>query len=447
MKNLTEGNEGKLIFNFAVPMLIGNIFQQTYNVVDSIIVGNYLGKEALSAVGAAFPIMFTLVSVIIGFASGTTIIVAQYFGANQYGNVKKAIDTLLAVLLVGGVLLGGIGILFLEEVLHLIHLPETVIPLARDYLTIIFAGFFLTFGFNGTNAVLRGMGDSKTPLYFLIISTLMNILLDVFFVLVLKLGVQGVALATVIAQSGAFVTAVVYLRRTHQIIDFRPSSFSFSREFFLKSARIGLPTGAQNLFLSLGMVTLFRIVNMFGTSVIAAYTVAGRLNSFAMIPAMNFSMALSTFVGQNIGAGKMYRVRAGLISTIFMTVSFAAVFTLIAVSFARPIMSIFTDDAQVIAEGAQYFHIVGAFYISFSLLASLNGVFRGAGDTIIPMFTTLLSLWLVRIPVAYLLSDAYGSVGIWWSVPTGWISGALFVFFYYLSGRWKRKVVVTHKQE
>lgn len=447
MNDLTKGNEGKLIFRFAVPMLIGNVFQQLYNVVDSIIVGNYLGKEALSAVGAAFPIMFTLISVIIGFASGTTIVVSQYFGARQYANVKKAIDTLLVVLWVGGLLLGGIGILFMDEVLRLIELPQEVIPLAKDYMVVIFAGFFLTFGFNGTSAVLRGMGDSKTPLYFLIISTIMNILLDFIFVLGLDMGVQGVAFATVIAQSGAFFTAVIYLRLTHQIIDFKPANFAFSWEFFRKSIRIGLPVGAQNLFLSLGMVTLMRIVNMFGTPVIAAYTVAGRLNSFAMIPAMNFSMALSTFVGQNIGANKMERVQSGLKSTIKMTVAVALLFTVIAMLFARPIMSIFNDDPKVIQTGVDYFRIVASFYMVFSLLASFSAVFRGAGDTIIPMFTTLLSLWLIRIPAAYFLSNHLGEEGIWWSVPTGWFFGAAFGFYYYLSGRWKRKTVVTNKGE
>jgi len=442
MKDLTIGKPARLIFNFAMPMLLGNLFQQLYNIVDTIIVGNFLGKEALAAVGASFPIIFTLISLIIGVASGGMIVIAQYFGAKDMEKVKKTIETLYIFLFVASLVLTGVGIYFAEGIFRLIQLPEDIIPDATLYLTIYLSGMVAFFGFNGTSAILRGMGDSKTPLYFLMLSTFFNIGFDLLFVLVFKWGIAGVAIATVISQAGAFLTAMIYLNKYHKIIHFRFPEYRFNREIFKQSIRIGLPTGFQHTFVSLGMMALMTIVNTFGTNVIAAYSVAGRIDSLAILPAMNFSAALATYVGQNLGAQKIERVRSGLIAAIFMSSIVSIAVTLLIVILKSTLIKMFTSDPEVIRIGAEYLVIVSSFYLLFTVMFKINGVLRGAGATLIPMFITLLALWVIRIPFAWFLSERIGEAGIWWSAPAGWMVGLVLSYIYYLSGKWKSKVVV-----
>jgi putative MATE family efflux protein len=444
LRNLTEGKEGKLILNFALPMLAGNVFQQMYNIVDSIIIGKVLGKEALAAVGANFPLIFALISFVVGIAIGATVIISQYFGAKQMDRVKRTIDTLYIFMFFASILITTVGMLTSKYIFQLISLPDNVIPLAVDYFNVYATGFVFFFGFQGTSAVLRGLGDSKTPLYFLIISTLTNIGLDLFFVLGLGWGVKGVALATVIAQAGAFFTIIWYLNRYHTFLDFSPLKMRFDREIFKKSLKIGLPTGFQQTFVSLGFLALYRIVNMFGTPTIAAYTIAMRIDMFAAMPAMNFSAALSTFVGQNIGANKFERIGRGLNSTLGMTSIISVSVTMLAMFFAEPLMYLFTNDAEVVAVGKQYIYVVSGFYIVFSTMFIINGVLRGAGDTFFPMIITILSLWVIRIPASYFLSLKIGTLGIWWGIPVAWAFGVIASYIYYKTGRWKLKAVVKH---
>jgi putative MATE family efflux protein len=463
MRDLTTGNVGGNILKFAAPMLAGNIFQQTYNIVDSIIVGKLVGKEALAAVGASFPIIFALISFVIGIASGGTIVVAQYFGSKDYLKVRRTIDTLYIFVFFSSVFITIIGLSVSGSIFHLTKLPEEVIPAAKIYLNTFLLGTVLLFGFNGTVAILRGLGDSVTPLVFLIIASLCNIGFDILFVKYFGLGVRGAALATVLSHGGAFFTAVFYLNKTHKLVKLRIKELVFDWNIFRKSVNIGIPSGFQQTFVSFGMIALFRIVNNFGTDVIAAYTVAGRIDNLAMLPAMNFSQALSTFVGQNIGAKKADRVRSGLITTLGMSVGFSVVITLFVLLFRNDMMHLFTRDQSVISIGAGYLAIVGSSYVIFSTMFSLNGFLRGAGDTLIPMFITLMSLWIIRIPIAALLSGRFyetlmhwnirinfpsllsGTLceqGIWWSIPIGWFTGTLFSFFYYRTGKWRKKVIV-----
>lgn len=441
MKDLTTGPEGKLIFKFALPMLLGNVFQQMYNVVDSIIVGNFLGKEALSAVGASFPILFVLVSLVIGVAMGGGIIVSQYFGAKDYTSVKKAIGTIFAFMFLMSFVITIIGLIYSESIFRLIRLPEDIIPQANEYLTIIFAGIITMFGFNITSGILRGLGDSKTPLYFLILSTIINIGLDLLFIVVFKWGISGVAYATVIAQAIAFLTATVYLNKTHNLINISFKTIRFNYDILKKMIRIGLPSGLQHMMVAMGMMALFRIVNMFGTNTIAAYSVAIRIDSFAVMPAMNFSAALTNFIGQNIGADKIHRVRKGFTSTLAMTSVISLFFTIVMVLFGRSLMSIFTPDAEVIKIGVEYLVIVSSFYLIFTAMFITQSVFRGAGDTLVPMFITLIALWFIRLPVSYFLSQHIGTDGIWWGAPISWAVGLLIAIIYYLSGKWKNKSV------
>ena len=442
MKDLTEGREAKLILFFALPMLLGNIFQQLYNVVDSIIVGRVLGKEALAAVGNAFPIFFTLIALIIGLAFGGTIVISQYFGAKDFNNVKKAISTLYIIMFITAAFLTVIGLIFTDSILRFVKIPDELFSDARIYIKIFIGGLVVFFGYNGTAAILRGLGDSKTPMVFMIISTIANIGLDLLFVLVFKWGIAGVAVATIVSQGGAFLTAVWYLNKYHKLISIKIKELVFDKEIFKQTLKIGLPTGLQQTFVALGMIAIQRIVNEFGTDVIAGYAVAGRIDAIAMTPAMIFSQALAAFTGQNIGAGKKHRVASGLRATLLMSSIVALIITTVVILSRQSLIGLFNQDPEVIRIGSEYLVIVSGCYLLFAGMFSYNGVMRGAGDTLIPMFITLFALWLIRIPAAYYLSGIMGETGIWWAVPIGWFSGLLLSIIYFKTGRWKTKAVV-----
>ncbi len=460
MKDLTQGGEGRNIFRFALPMLLGHMFQQLYTFVDQIIVGRFLGKEALASVGASFPVIFTLIALIIGIATGGTIVISQFFGAKNFTKVKRAIDTIFIVMAIFAVVMTLVGVSFSEQIFRLMKLPEELMPTANTYFTIYVSGLVVFFGYNGVAAVLRGLGDSITPLYFLVLATVLNIGLDLLFIVKLGWGIEGAALATIIAQGTAFIVAVVYLNKTHELIKFNLKEFAFDWQIFKQSLRIGLPTGLQQTFVALGMMALMSIVNGFGTNVVAAYTAAGRLDSLAIIPSMVFSHALSTFVGQNIGAGKIDRIKRGLTRTMLMASVTAVLISLLLIVFKYPLMSLFTEDQQVINIGGEYLTIVTSFYLLFTGMFVYGGVMRGAGDTLIPMFLTLFSIWIIRIPAAVLLGQEYvqvfgfsikgaglGETGIWWAIPAGWGIGLLLTYLYYKTGRWKSKNAVKGKLE
>ena len=449
MKDLSTGNEGKLILRFAIPMLLGNVFQQLYNVVDSIVVGKFIGKGALAAVGTSGPVIFLLISFMIGITMGFTIVVSQYFGAKDIAKVQKAINTMYIFLFIISVVMSAIGIMFSGYIFRLINLDPSIIPQAKVFLNIFFAGLVFLFGYNGTSAILRGLGDSKTPLYFLIGSVAINIGLDLIFVPVFHWGVAGVAYATVISEALVFIVQILYLNKYHKVVKFSFRCLKFDNPVFIKSIRIGIPTGFQQTFVAMGMVALYWVVNRFGIDATAAYSVAGRIDNFAAMPAMSFAIALSTFVGQNMGANKPERVRTGLRATFFMTSTVTLTISAFILFFARGLMRLFTDDTVVIELGHSYLVVIGIFYILFSTMFVINGLLRGAGDTFVPMFISLFSLWIVRIPVAYLLSNvpSIGVHGIWWSIPIGWFSGLVVYYFYYRSGRWRKKTVVKYDSE
>ncbi|MFO7671359.1 MAG: MATE family efflux transporter [Bacteroidales bacterium] len=460
MKDLTQGSEGRGILRFAAPMLLGHMFQQLYTFVDQIIVGRYLGKEALASVGASFPILFALIALIMGIATGGTIVIAQFFGAKEIKKVKRAIDTIFIVMAVSSVIMTVVGLRFSEDIFRLIRLPEELMETAVAYFTIYVSGLVVFFGYNSVAAVLRGLGDSITPLYFLLLATVINIGLDLLFIVKFGWGVQGAALATIIAQGIAFMVAIFYLNRTHELIKFNLREFAFDRKIFRQSLRIGLPTGLQQTFVALGMLALMGIVNGFGTDVVAAYTAAGRLDSLAIIPSMVFSTALSTFVGQNIGAGKTDRIKKGLSRTLIMASAVALGTTALIILLKNPLMGLFTTDQEVIRIGGEYLTIVTSFYLLFTGMFIYTGVMRGAGDTLIPMFITLFSLWIIRIPAAVFLSRetipflgltikgaGLGAEGIWWSIPAGWGFGMVLSMIYYNTGRWKTRSVIKVKVE
>lgn len=442
MKDLTKGSEGKLILMFALPMLIGNIFQQLYNTVDGLIVGNTLGKEAMGAVMLSFPIMFLLISLVMGITMGSTILLSQYYGAKDMDRVKKTIDTAYIFMFFASIAVTIGGLLLSGPILTLIKTPAEMVDQAKAYLDVIFIGMIFMFGYNSISAILRGLGDSKTPLYFIIISTIVNIVLDYVFILSFGWGVVGAAWATVIAQGISFIFGIYHLNRTHEVLKFNIKSMKFDKEIFKMSVKLGIPSGIQQMLFSFGMMALQAIVNGYGTDTVSAFGAAARIDSFATMPIMNFGAAVSTFVGQNIGANKIDRVKKGFRYTQIISAATAIVLGSLIAIFGRYMMSLFNKDAAVIDIGASYLKIVGPFYFVISIMFITNSVLRGAGDAMFPMISSLLSLWLIRIPAAYLLSSKMGSDGIWLAIPVAWSFGLVITSLYYKAGKWKKKAVV-----
>ncbi len=423
-------------------MLIGNVFQQLYNTVDSIVVGQGVGKEALAAVGASFPIIFLMVSLVMGITMGSSIMLSQFFGAGETGRLKRTMYTTYIFLFVASIAITVAGLFLSGPILRAIKTPDDVLPLAKQYLAIMFSGMIFLFGYNTVSAILRGLGDSMRPLYFLVVATLLNIVLDIVFVIGFHWGVAGAAWATVIAQAVSLVISLVYTQRSkHDVLHLRLSEVKFDIGIFKTMLHIGLPTAAQQTLVSLGFVALNRIVNPFGTNVIAGYAAASRLDSFAAMPAMNLSMALSTFVGQNLGAGKPERVRRGLFATLGISSTIASVVGAVMIIFRAQLIGLFTSDPQVIRIGAQYLFIVPLFYLVFTAMFVVGGVLRGAGDTLVQMLISLVGLWIVRIPASAILSGRIGTMGLWLGIPIGWSVGLILSSIYYATGRWKTRVI------
>ncbi|HBE46467.1 MAG TPA: MATE family efflux transporter, partial [Spirochaetaceae bacterium] len=311
MKDLTKGDEATTLITFALPMLLGNVFQQFYNMVDSFVVGRFVGTNALAAVGVAFPVIFLLVALIMGITMGSSVLISQFFGARDRERLASTISTSYIFLFGAGIFMSVLGFFSVPFILNILAVPPEIYAEARSYMSIILGGMLITFGYNGVSAMLRGVGDSKTPLYLLVAASLMNVVLDLVFVIVFHWGVAGAAWATLISQAFSFITAMVIFNRTESHMKVELKKLSWNKEIFGSMIKIGLPTGIQQTLVSLGMMMLTRIVNEFGPATMAAYTAAARIDSFASMPAMNLSQALMTFTGQNMGAGKTERVKKG----------------------------------------------------------------------------------------------------------------------------------------
>jgi len=442
MKDFTAGNVTHQILSFSGPMVLGTLVQNLYNVVDSIVVGRFIGKEALAAVGASFPVIFTLISLIIGIGSGATTVVAQYFGARDLKNVTRTIDTIFIFFFVSSVIVSIIGIASSGLIFKLMRLPEEIVPDALTYMNIYLAGMFLLFGVSGIGAILRGIGDSRTPLVIITVAALLNTIFDLLFVLVFGWGIASVAYATLIAHGIALVGTIWYLNKKHPLVRFSILKMRFDKQIFRSCVRIGLPTGFQQSFVSLGMLAVMGIVTSFGTNAVAAYTAALRIDSFAKTPSFAFSSALSSFTGQNIGANNPERIKSGLRSTMGISIAYSIFITILIVFFGQSMMRLFTTDPEVISIGQDYLIIVTSFYVFFAAMFTYTGLLRGTGATFVPMIITLLTLWVIRVPLSVFMSSFMGVNGIWWALPVSWIIGLLATWLYYLSGRWKNKGVV-----
>lgn len=440
--DLTRGPVWKVIIHFALPLLIGNILQQLYNLTDSVIVGQFLGKEALAAVSASFFIYYFIISLVIGIGSGTSVVVSQFFGAKQYEKVQRAFSSFFIFMLIAGVLLSIGGIIFAETIFKITQTPVEVIPEAVAYFRIYIGGTFLFVTFNSIISILRGVGESVRPMIFILITTLLNIALDILFIVVCGWGIEGAARATVIAQGIGMCIALGYVNNTHPLLSIQKKDMLFDLKLFKESLKIGLPTSIQQCAIALGLITLLGIVNSFGTDTLTAYGAAGKIDTLITQAILTLSGALAAFCGQNIGAKRFDRVKKGVrftlqISLLFGLLMFAAVYF-----WGESMMRAFTDDPNVIKIGKEYLVIVGGFFVVHGALNVYNGALRGAGDTFFTMMSSLVCLWLIRIPLAYQFSKWMGRTGIWWGIGISIGIGLLVTYLYYRTGYWKKKGVV-----
>lgn len=448
LKDMTKGSAAKLILVFTIPMFIGNVFQQLYNMVDSVVVGRFVGPDALAAVGTSAPIIFFLISLVMGLTLGSGVIISQFFGAQQMGHVRRAASTALIFQTVCGLILSVVGFLLSRPLLLLLRTPPEIINDSVAYMRIYFCGLLFLFTYNTLSGILRALGDSKTPLYFLAISAVTNTILDVLFVARLGWGVAGVAWATLIAQALSSLLCVYYITRRVPMLQFSRAEFVFDREMFKMMAKIGIPSSIQQSVVSMGMMAVQGLINSFGGVTMAAYTAAARLDTFAMMPVQNFGMALSSFAGQNIGAGRLDRVHQGLRATLAMVVGVSLCVSVGVFMFGPQLIQIFVsaERVDVISRGVEYLKTVSIFYAVFSVMIVINGLLRGAGDTVITMATSLFDLG-TRVVAAYWLvtMPGLGYRGIWWSIPIGWSVSAVIPVVRYLTGGWKAKVVVRQQ--
>ena len=445
MKDLTTGHEGKSIFFFAMPMLIGSLFQQLYNTADSIIVGRFIGKEAMAAVSGANPIMFLLVAALMGVSLGFSILVSQFYGSGDLKKVKATIDTTYILLFIGSILISILGIVFGGPMLKLMNTPESVFAQSKLYLTIIFSGILFSAGYNSVSAILRGLGDSVTPLYFLIIATILNIVLDLTFIVVLRMGVEGVALATIMAQAVSFIISIIYLNKKHEVLKFKIKGIVYDNKIFKDGLRLGLPSGVQQMLFSIGNMALQFLVNSYGTSAMAAFGAGLRIENFISLPIMNLGSAVSTFVAQNIGAGENQRVKKGIRESIKMTLVLAVTVIALILLFRENLIALFNTDKDVIKIGSSYLFIIGPFFLFIGTSFVLSSAMKGAGDSMFALISSIVSLWLGRLPASYMLSKFFGTDGIWMGIPFGWTLGLIVTVIYYKKGHWKTKAIVNHR--
>ncbi|HBH0415528.1 TPA: MATE family efflux transporter [Clostridioides difficile] len=445
MKDLTTGHEGKSIFFFAMPMLIGSLFQQLYNTADSIIVGRFIGKEAMAAVSGANPIMFLLVAALMGVSLGFSILVSQFYGSGDLKKVKATIDTTYILLFIGSILISILGIVFGGPMLKLMNTPESVFAQSKLYLTIIFSGILFSAGYNSVSAILRGLGDSVTPLYFLIIATILNTVLDLTFIVVLRMGVEGVALATIMAQAVSFIISIIYLNKKHEVLKFKIKGIVYDNKIFKDGLRLGLPSGVQQMLFSIGNMALQFLVNSYGTSAMAAFGAGLRIENFISLPIMNLGSAVSTFVAQNIGAGENERVKKGIRESIKMTLVLAVTVIALILLFRENLIALFNTDKDVIKIGSSYLFIIGPFFLFIGTSFVLSSAMKGAGDSMFALISSIVSLWLGRLPASYMLSKFFGTDGVWMGIPFGWTLGLIVTVIYYKKGHWKTKAIVNHR--
>ena len=422
MMDMTQGNPNKLILRFAMPMIIGNIFQHVYNIVDTIVVGKFVGTNALAAVGSSFSIIVFINSIIIGLCMGSGVVLSQFYGSKDIEKLKKAIISSFIFIMAITVLLMGISLIFMDSILKLFNMPIELLFDAKVYLGIIIGGLIFTFLYNAAACLLRAVGDSKRPLYFLIVASIINVVLDLLFVLVFNLGVMGVALATIIAQGISAVMITIYSLKNLPFIKFTKEDFKIDKELLKVTAKYATLTSLQQSLMNFGILIVQGLVNTFGLTVMAAFAAGVKIDSLAYMPVQDFGNAFSTYVAQNKGAGKLDRVRDGIKYSIKTIIIFCAVTSTLIFVFAEKLMTLFVNETEVevINFGVEYISVVAVFYVLIAILFMFYGLYRGMGYLSMSIILTVVSLGS-RVVLAYILSStSLGARGIWWSIPIGW---------------------------
>lgn len=448
--DMTEGRPWEKIVIFTIPMLIGNIAQQLYNTVDSVVVGRYVGDNALAAVGSASPLLNLLLVLFVGISMGASIMVSQYYGSRDRENLSRTIGSIITLTAVSSVFLMIVGAVLIRPILELLNTPASIIDWCADYLYILMYGIAGLAYYNILCGVLRGLGDSFSALIYLVIATTINIVLDLWFVAGLNMGVAGVALATAIAQIISAVLCFFKLRRMTEYFDMGLSYLKPDMENIVTMVKLGVPSGVTQAIFSLAMVVVQSLTNSFGEMVIAANVIIMRVDGFAMMPNFSFGTAMTTYAGQNVGAGDMERVRKGARQGTLMAVATAAVITTVILLFGRHLMGIFTGTTELVTLSNNMMKILAVGYLAMAVTQSLSGVMRGAGDTMTPMWISLITTVIIRVPLAYGIAFLTRTPAqpngwyacIWISLLASWVLGAVITFICYRMGRWKKKMVV-----
>ncbi len=447
--DMTKGTPWKSIFLFTLPMIIGNIAQQLYSTVDSIVVGKYIGDNALASVGSAVPILNMLLVLFIGISAGANVMTSQYFGAKNRESLSYTIGNAITVTAICCVVLILAAFPLIRPVLVMLNTPASIIDGCANYLLISLVGIAGMAYYNILSGIIRGLGDSFTVLIYLLVATVINIVLDIYFVAVLKMGVGGVALATVIAQTVSSILCLIKLAKMSESFDF---GFKFLKPVgsYVKTiVKLGLPSGLTQAILSSAMIIVQSLTNQFGELFIAANVVIMRVDGFAMMPNFSFGMAMTTYAGQNVGARLYDRVTEGAKQGTLLAVTCSTIITVIILFFGKYLMAVFTDTKELVEMSNYLMRILAAGYIAMAVTQSLSGIMRGAGDTVTPMWISLITTVAVRVPVAYGISYLtrtpelpFGhNECIQISLLFSWVMGAVLTTIFYMRGKWKTKAL------
>ena len=434
---MTQGCIWKELLFFSIPLLLGNLFQQLYNAVDSIIVGNYVGDQALAAVGSSSPVINLLVSFFMGLSVGAGVVISRSFGARNHQELENSIHTSLAFTFSAGIVMSGVGVLCSPWILKWIGTPNDVMADSILYLRIYFSGILFAMLYNMGSGILRAVGDSKNPLYFLIISSITNILLDLLFVVYFRFGIAGVGWATVISQAISAILVFLLLLCTKREYKVSLHKIRFHPKEMSAIIRLGLPSGIQNAVVSFSNVIVQSNINAFGSLAMAGCGAYTKIDGFAILPVMSFSMALTTFVGQNIGAQKLDRVKRGARCGMAMSLCTTISITSLLLIFGEQVLSIFTENHEVVDYGLHMMHILAPGYCFLAISHAFNGIIRGAGVTTIPMIV-MVSCWC-GLRLAWILSTVpiFHSISVvFLGWPLTWVASAIWLFIYYKKGNW-----------
>lgn len=447
--DMTVGEPWKQIIIFTIPMLIGNIAQQLYSTVDSIVVGNYVGDNALAAVGSATPILNLLLVLFIGISMGASIMVAQYFGAKQREELSRTIGNCITLTAIAVLIIMVVSVFIARPLLELLNTPDSIIDWCASYLLIMFVGCVGTAYYNILSGILRGLGDAFSALLYLLVATVLNIVLDLLFVAKFGMGVSGVALATVIAQIVSAVLCYIRLTQLTDIFDMKPEYMKINGKHARSIVRLGLPSGVTQAIFSLAMIIVQSLTNSFGEQFIAANVIVMRVDGFAMLPNFSFGTAMTTYAGQNVGAKQYERVTKGARQGTLIAVLTTSVLTGLILIFGKQLMGIFTTTRELVELSRRMMDIIAVGYIAMAVTQSLSGVMRGAGDTMTPMWISLFTTVVVRVPIAYGIAYLTRSTElpngrqecIYISLLCSWLIGACVTVLFYLRGSWKKKAL------